>query len=180
MQALNNRVIVKKAKMPEKTKSGIYIADSTKKDGLVKLNIGKVVSFGPGCKTETGEWLSGYEGKVGDWVAWEQFGEFSAEVLGEGIWVLRNEDLTVRLDPEEYKVYELNENDSQQVETEKPEITEAETFKKTVTVGCNKCDNYWVETAGESLGQCNKCKSWDVYHKIEAPGVVTNLTPKFH
>lgn len=179
MQALNNRVIVKKAKMPEKTKSGIYIADSTKKDGLVKLNIGKVVSFGPGCKTETGEWLSGYEGKVGDWVAWEQFGEFSAEVLGEGIWVLRNEDLTVRLDPEEYEKYTKDEGETKP-EEEKPEITPEQMYKKTIIIACYKCGNEWEEKEGETKRTCNRCHALDVYHKIEAPGVVTNLTPKFH
>lgn len=100
-QAMGDRILVRKAEMCSKTKGGIYLADSVKKDGMLKLNVGRVLSFGPGLKTVQGEYIPGYSGKVGDVVMWEQFGEFGAEGLGENVNVIRNEDVICLLDEKE-------------------------------------------------------------------------------
>ena len=108
MQAVNDRVIILKASVPEKTSSGFYIPQTASSDAKVKLNVGRVLSCGEGLKFSTGEFVSPVC-KKGDVVMWEQFGGFSAEVLGKNVMVVRYEDILCVLDSGEYDNYVFEE-----------------------------------------------------------------------
>ena len=101
MKALNDKLIVKKLSLPEKTAGGLYMPDTAKEKSLDKLNVGVVVSFGPGTVTVSGEFLPGYRGAVGDIVVWEVFGHTEAKILGENYVFVRSEDLTAQITKEE-------------------------------------------------------------------------------
>ncbi|MFA5149665.1 MAG: co-chaperone GroES family protein [Candidatus Omnitrophota bacterium] len=101
MIALNDRIIVKKLKLPEKTSGGIYVPDTAKEDSKIRLNVGKVISIGPGTRTVSGDYLSRFVGEVGDFIVWEQFGDLNAEILGKGMCAVRTEDLLCKVSREE-------------------------------------------------------------------------------
>ena len=92
MIAKNDRVLLVKGTLPEKV-GNIYIPQTAGAKSKVKLNVGKIVSFGPGMRLSTGEHVNGYEGSIGDLVVWEEFGDYEMTVLGEGIVAIRNEDI---------------------------------------------------------------------------------------
>jgi len=129
MIAKNDRVICRLGIMPEKTVGGIILADTTQKDGQAKINIGKVVDFGPGMKLLSGEFIQGYDGKRGDIICWEQFGGIAYEVVEKGLVCVRNSDIGCVLEPGEYKDWEFDQaeadkkrNKAHEALTKKPEV----------------------------------------------------------
>jgi len=102
MIAKNDRVICQIGMMPEKTQGGIILADTTQKDGQAKVNIGKVVDFGPGFILPNGEYVQGYKGQRGDIICWEQFSAVTYEVVRKGLICIRNSDIGCTLEPGEY------------------------------------------------------------------------------
>ena len=184
MKAINDRVVVRKAEMPDKTKGGLFIPDSVKGDGKLRMNVGEVLSFGAGTRTVNGEWLPGYAGKVGDWVAWEQFGEFQADVLGKNQWVLRAEDIMGILEPHEIEMFK------QVKDPDKPEVRDIISTGEGATLtgqcGNKACKGYRKPFTFKhhsvifpSDKECERCGKY-IERPPEACGVVTNLTPKFH
>lgn len=185
MKVIGDRVLVQKAKMPDKY-HGIILAETTKEEGKVAFNVGLVLDFGTGVKTWNGETIPGYQGKVGDFVVWEQFGEFSCgDVLGKGKWILRNEDIIAILDEEEVKDWEFRAEVKETNETEAEQVVEEDRKKK-----C-QCENkdckaqykvieVSIKSIKDSLPQCEYCGS-ELTGVIEgAPMFDAKLTPKFH
>ena len=102
MRAVNDRIYILKAIVPEKTKGGVIIPDGSTADVKVKLNIGKVLSVGPGSKLIDGTYIKP-QCKVGDVIQWEQFGDIEAGVSGmERVVVVRWEDVIGILDDKDY------------------------------------------------------------------------------
>jgi co-chaperonin GroES (HSP10) len=115
VKATNDRLIIQKGYVLERTQGGIILSSGTSADAKVKLNIGKVLSAGSGIKFASGDVVIP-ACEVGDVVMWEQFGEIMAEVLGDGIVAVRWEDVMAILEPEEYKnwIFDKVEYDRQQ------------------------------------------------------------------
>lgn len=101
MIAQNDRVIAKMANMPEKTTGGIYLPQQKFEDGKAKINIGIVLSAGPGMTLRTGEYVP-VNVKKDDVIVWEQFGGLQFEILGPRTICIRAEDIGAVLDKSEY------------------------------------------------------------------------------
>lgn len=105
MEAKNDRIICEIGIMPEKLQSGLYAPDAAVRDGQAKINVGRVLKFGPGFKLTTGEWVQGYDGQEGDVICWEQFSAVSYEILKKGLVCIRNSDVGCTLEKGEYEGY---------------------------------------------------------------------------
>lgn len=185
MKAKNDRIIVRKGRLPEKSKGGIILADTARHDAKVKFNVGKVIDFGPGMMTVSGERVSGYDGKAGDIIVWEQFGEFDASVIGEGLWVLRAEDVTASLTDEEASKWDFDEPKPPEEEKEEPEHV----FEKDkANIQCENKDcqaafrprEIEVDSRFGPFPPCEYCGK-ETHRVIEgAPVMQANNTPLFH
>jgi co-chaperonin GroES (HSP10) len=152
MKAVNDRILVQKGIIPERTIGGIIISANTSTDAKVKLNVGKVLSVGEGLRFSDGSSIA-LKVVPGDIIMWEQFGDITAEVLGEGIVCVRMEDVTCILDKaEEYDGWffdkmaydEYLEKMNAELDKKKAELKELEATRKTkMKVRCHneKCKN---------------------------------------
>lgn len=182
MIAKNDRIIVKKAKMPEKTAGGVILPSSANDNGKVKMNVGEVIAFGPGMRTAMNEFVSGYDGKIGDFVVWEHFGDFAISVLGPDYFGIRNEDVICVLSEEE-KESITNYKVAVKVDTYVPPVEEEVTFDRDMI--CYKCGLAWTayhKSRTEPNEPCPSCKSEDVSRDMskDKPTMVTHMTPRFH
>ncbi len=151
MRAVNDRILVHKGIIPERTIGGIVISAGTSTDAKVKLNVGKVISVGEGIRFSNGDTVSP-KVSPGDVIMWEQFVDIAAEVLGENIICVRFEDVTCVLDKEEeykhwffdvaeYKKYQ--DGIDAELSKKKVELMESESRRKVqVKVLCpnTKCN----------------------------------------
>lgn len=165
MKAVNDRILIQKGIIPDRTKGGIFIAAGVSTDAKVKLNIGKVLSVGSGTRFHDGYVVvpTVEEGEV---VMWEQFGDIQAEVIGENKVVVRWEDVIGVLDPDEYKdwIFDMDEYrrvqekiQKQLEESKKSREVEAATIKKIVSCRNSKC--IYVTKPVEDKEQCEYCGS---------------------
>jgi|SRR6185369_1262404 len=102
MIAVNDRVICRVAYMPESTSGKIILATSAVDNGKTKLNVGKVISAGPGILLRTGEWIPNIV-KKDDVIVWESFGAIQFEVIGKDVVCTRSEDIGCVLEESEWK-----------------------------------------------------------------------------
>jgi chaperonin GroES len=200
MRALNDRVIVKMANMPEKTAGGILIPKGTIKDGEAKINIGKVISCGDGMVLRTGEVVA-CKVKAGDVIVWEQFGGIRFEILGPRFVCVRSEDIGGILDKSEYDegwFEDFKEDYKTPTDIGRDKFKEqmSEVVSKSDECNCellcNECGNTqdvilkWRDEFSvddSNLPACDKCKkpALKVSKKeVRTTGIVAGGTPKFH
>jgi chaperonin GroES len=153
MRALNDRVIVKVGIMPEVLKSGIILATQAVKDGQAIVNVGMVVSAGPGMILPTGERIP-VDVLAGDVISWEKFGQIQYEVLGKNIVCIRASDIGCVLTPEEYDGWIFDEKEAEkrndETQAQLAKIREEQNIKAGVVKKKDwRCSN-------------KECKSFDV------------------
>ena len=69
VELFQNQVLVAVYVRPEKTKSGIYLTNQTRKEDEIQGKVGLVVKKGPAAFVDpTNSWFDGIEVDVGDWV----------------------------------------------------------------------------------------------------------------
>lgn len=194
MKALNDRVLVKLANMPEKTKGGVYLPTANFQDGQAKINIGKVLKAGDGMTLRNGEVVP-VKVKEGDVVAWEQFGGLRFEILGPKIVCIRSEDIGAILEVGEYDDGWFEEFEGGQskehldnIKKFKAEAVEAvlQNSKRKFKCPNNECKVYdqiiEKEIVGPGFSNCEYCGSW-LREEGEQRTAVVHVdggTPRFH
>jgi len=93
LKPLNDRVLVKRLEVEEKTAGGIYIPDSAKE----KPSKGEIVAAGPGKLDDNGERVA-MTAKVGDVVLFAKYAGSEIAIDGEECLVMREEDLLAIVD----------------------------------------------------------------------------------
>lgn len=88
VKPLQDRVLVKRVEVEEKTPGGIIIPDTAKE----KPQKGEVVAVGPGKTTESGKTLE-LDVKPGDVVLFHKFAGTDMEIGGEEHLLMREEDI---------------------------------------------------------------------------------------
>ncbi|MCJ2166322.1 co-chaperone GroES [Pseudodesulfovibrio sp. S3-i] len=88
LKPLNDRVLVKRLEMEEKTAGGIYIPDSAKEKPMK----GEVVAAGPGRLDEDGKRVK-LTVKKGDLVLFAKYAGTEINVDGEEHLVMREDDI---------------------------------------------------------------------------------------
>lgn len=88
LKPLNDRVLVKRLEVEEKTAGGIYIPDSAKEKPLK----GEIVAAGPGKLDDNGERVA-MTVKVGDTVLFAKYAGSEVTVDGEETLVMREDDI---------------------------------------------------------------------------------------
>ncbi|CCH48260.1 co-chaperone GroES [Pseudodesulfovibrio piezophilus] len=88
LKPLNDRVLVKRLEVEEKTAGGIYIPDSAKEKPLK----GEVVAAGPGKLDDDGKRVA-MTVKVGDTVLFAKYAGSEIAIDGEENLVMREDDI---------------------------------------------------------------------------------------
>jgi chaperonin GroES len=88
LKPLNDRVLVKRLEMEEKTAGGIYIPDSAKEKPMK----GEIVAAGPGKLDDAGKRIE-MTVKVGDSVLFAKYAGMEISLEGEEHLVMREEDI---------------------------------------------------------------------------------------
>lgn len=160
MKAVNDRVIVQKAFVKERTVGGILIPVGANVDAKIKLNVGRVLSCGPGLRFSNGE-CQAPSCADGDVIMWEQFGDINAEVLGTNRVAVRYEDIMAVLEPGEYDNYVFDVEAYKKEEDARSAlvIAEQERLRSAVTPTGFKCVNSFCKKSGEvvPVETCEHC-----------------------
>lgn len=88
LKPLNDRVLVKRLEMEEKTAGGIYIPDSAKEKPMK----GEVVAVGPGKLDDDGKRVA-MTVKEGDMVLLAKYAGTEVALDGEEVLVMREDDI---------------------------------------------------------------------------------------
>ncbi len=93
LKPLNDRVLVKRLEMEEKTAGGIYIPDSAKEKPMK----GEIVAVGPGKLDDDGKRVK-MTVKKGDMVLFAKYAGSEIKIDGEDNLVMREEDILAIVD----------------------------------------------------------------------------------
>jgi len=93
LKPLNDRVLVKRMEMEEKTAGGIYIPDSAKEKPMK----GKIVAAGPGKLDEAGKRVK-MTVKKGDEILFAKYAGTEINIDGEEHLVMREDDILAIVD----------------------------------------------------------------------------------
>lgn len=93
LKPLNDRVLVKRLEMEEKTAGGIYIPDSAKEKPMK----GEIVAVGPGKLDDAGKRVK-MTVKKGDMVLFAKYAGSEIKIDGEDNLVMREEDILAIVD----------------------------------------------------------------------------------
>ncbi len=88
LKPLNDRVLVKRLEMEEKTAGGIYIPDSAKEKPMK----GEIVAAGPGKLDDAGKRIK-MSVKTGDSVLFAKYAGMEINIEGEEHLVMREDDI---------------------------------------------------------------------------------------
>lgn len=89
IKPLSDHILIEPLKQEEKTKSGILLPESAEKE---RPEQGKVISVGPGKKTEEGKVVP-LEVKVGDVVLFKKYGPDEIKVEDKEYLIASEEDI---------------------------------------------------------------------------------------
>ncbi len=90
---LNDRVLVKRLEVEEKTAGGLYIPDTAKE----KPSRGEIVAAGPGKVDSNGKRIE-LEVKVGDSVLFSKYAGTEVKIEGVEHLIMREEDILAIID----------------------------------------------------------------------------------
>ncbi len=93
IRPLGDKVVVKPAKIEEKTQSGIILPGSAQE----KPNQGTVIAVGPGVRNDKGQYIE-LDVKEGDRIVYGKFGGVELKYEDEDYVVLSESDILVVLD----------------------------------------------------------------------------------
>ena len=95
VEVFNNNILVAIYIRPNKTKSGIILADETTEQDKYQGKVGLVVKKGPSAfDDETGRWFKDADVNVGDWVVFRPSDGWSVAVNGQPCRLM--DDVVVR------------------------------------------------------------------------------------
>lgn len=89
IKPLADNVLIEPSAQEEKTKSGIFLPESAKKE---RPEQGKVIAIGSGKKTSAGKIIP-MEVKVGDKVLFTKYGPNEIEINGKEYLIAKQEDI---------------------------------------------------------------------------------------
>jgi len=89
IQPISDHILIEPVSMEEKTKSGILLPETARKE---KTEQGKVIAVGPGRRTEEGKLLP-MDVKVGDTVLFNQYGPTEVKVENKKYLIARSDDI---------------------------------------------------------------------------------------
>lgn len=89
IKPLADNVLIEPSAQEEKTKSGIFLPESAKKE---RPEQGKVIAVGSGKKTSAGKIIP-MEVKVGDKVLFTKYGPNEIEINGKEYLIAKQEDI---------------------------------------------------------------------------------------
>jgi co-chaperonin GroES (HSP10) len=93
-----NRVLIGVYKRPEKTKSGIYLGDQTRKEDEYQGKAGLVLAKGHSAFVSDGEYDFGPDhAEVGDWVLLFVSHGLACNINGQTCRVVRDQDICMRI-----------------------------------------------------------------------------------
>lgn len=83
VEVFNNQLLVAVYVRPQKTKSGIYLTDTTTDEDRYQSKVGLVVKKGPmAFDDNSGQWFKDIEIDVGDWIVFRPSDGWSITVNG--------------------------------------------------------------------------------------------------
>ena len=88
VDALHDRVVVKRVKEEEKTKGGIIIPETAQE----KPQEGEIVAVGPGARDEDGERIA-LDVKVGDRILFGKWSGTEVKIDGEDLLIMKESDI---------------------------------------------------------------------------------------
>jgi len=98
IDVFHNQVLVATYKRPEKTKSGLYLADSTRKEDEYQGKVGLVLKKGPAAFVDEGNiQFHGMSVEVGDWVTYRFSDGFPLEINGVHCRLLEDSHVKLRV-----------------------------------------------------------------------------------
>ncbi len=94
IKPLADNVLIEPAAQEEKTKSGIFLPESAKKE---RPEQGTVIAVGPGKKTSSGKIIE-MEVKPGDKVLFSKYGPNEIEIEGKEYLIAKQDDILAVLE----------------------------------------------------------------------------------
>jgi len=94
IKPLSDNVLIEPAAQEEKTKSGIFLPETAKKE---RPEQGTVIAVGPGKKTSTGKLIE-MEVKAGDKVLFTKYGPNEIEIDDKEYLIAKQEDILAILE----------------------------------------------------------------------------------
>lgn len=95
LELFNNQVLVALYIRPEKTRSGIILADSTRDEDKSQGKVGLVIAMGPNAFKDPDEkWFEGVQIELGEWVYYRASDGWSVTIDGVPCRVF--DDMSVR------------------------------------------------------------------------------------
>lgn len=105
-KALLHRILVRVVEVKEKTKGGIYIPETTQDKETLAQEVGTVVDIGETAYLKDGYTKENRPIQVGDSVTFSRYGGAEFRINGKSHRILNDEDITLRLDPEDQLEHE--------------------------------------------------------------------------
>lgn len=98
-EVVNNQVLVGVYQRPDvKTKSGLYLADTTRDEDRYQSKVGLIVKLGPSAYDPQGsEWFRNFVGEVGDWIVFKPSDGWALTCNGVLCRMLIDEDTRARI-----------------------------------------------------------------------------------
>lgn len=88
-----NQVLCAVYERPERTKSGLYLADNTRDEDKFQGKVAMIVQMGPRAFVDSGDWVFDWKPEVGDWVWFRTADSFSITVNGKLCRVLDDDKI---------------------------------------------------------------------------------------
>ena len=101
------RMIVLPFKMPEKTKGGLVLAETTIERQQVASQVGLVLAMGPQCYKDKERYPEGPWCKVNDWVMFARYGGSRMKIDGGEIRLLNDDEVLATIDSPEDILHEF-------------------------------------------------------------------------
>lgn len=98
LDVFNTSVLVEVYIRPEKTKGGIFLPETAKKEDEYQSKVGRIVRMGADAfKDDDGKWFKGVQIGVGDWIVFRPSDGWAMTVNGTLCRMLSDMDVKARI-----------------------------------------------------------------------------------
>lgn len=97
VEVAQNQMLLAVYERPSKTKSGIYLADTTRDEDKFQGKVGLVVKLGPTAFVDTDKWTFDIKPTLGDWVVIRASDGFALSVNTKLCRLANDVDLKLRI-----------------------------------------------------------------------------------
>lgn len=111
-----HRILIKAVKVPEKTKSGIYMSDMSKELGAISYDMGLVVGIGIESYKDTERFPYGPRCKLGDWIDFSPFEKQKKRFNGHFCWFINDDRVNAPVPDISKAVSEFNKFSIQEID----------------------------------------------------------------